>query len=293
MAVPCILISLLLAFAHATTSSSTPLDRRHHHAGSSLSSSHTTIHTHPLKKSKAAADEVSMGTTLVAICCKGGVVVGADTRTSVSDYVSNRYAYKLTPISENVVVCRSGSAADTQRLCDEATWEIQSRRRYSSIMSVSQVAHLLRFYMRDEEQDSPLEASLLCAGVDSDGVGRLYSILPNGTLLQHGNYAVSGSGSTYIMGYLDHFVNDSNNLLEEEQAIELVKEAIQLAMNRDGSSGGLIRLYSLASKKRKSITIYPSSSFDHEGENGATDSSAHTTLRNLPGFADASSTVKP
>ena len=37
-------------------------------------------------------NEVSMGTTILAIRYKDGVVVGADTRTSVSGYVSNRYA---------------------------------------------------------------------------------------------------------------------------------------------------------------------------------------------------------
>jgi len=37
-------------------------------------------------------NEVSMGTTILAVRYKDGVVVGADTRTSVSGYVSNRYA---------------------------------------------------------------------------------------------------------------------------------------------------------------------------------------------------------
>jgi len=41
-------------------------------------------------------DEVSMGTTILAVRYNGGVVAGADTRTSVSGYVSNRYAAKLT-----------------------------------------------------------------------------------------------------------------------------------------------------------------------------------------------------
>ena len=41
-------------------------------------------------------DEISMGTTILAVRYDGGVVVGADTRTSVSGYVSNRHAAKLT-----------------------------------------------------------------------------------------------------------------------------------------------------------------------------------------------------
>ena len=40
-------------------------------------------------------NEVSMGTTILAVRYKDGVVVGADTRTSVSGYVSNRYAVSV------------------------------------------------------------------------------------------------------------------------------------------------------------------------------------------------------
>lgn len=46
----------------------------------------------------------------------GGVVLGADSRTSTGNYIANRVTDKLTPLSENIYVCRSGSAADTQNL---------------------------------------------------------------------------------------------------------------------------------------------------------------------------------
>ena len=46
----------------------------------------------------------------------GGVVLGADSRTSTGNYIANRVTDKLTPLAENVYVCRSGSAADTQNL---------------------------------------------------------------------------------------------------------------------------------------------------------------------------------
>jgi len=207
--------------------------------------------------------------------------VGADTRTSVSGYVSNRYAHKLTPLSEKVVVCRSGSAADTQRLCDEARWVLQSNE-YSSqrILQVSQVAKLLRSYMVERE----VEASLLCAGCTPEGEGQLYAILPSGALLKHDVYAVSGSGSTYIMGYLDDCLgNMGDNLLDEDEAIALVGKAIQLAMDRDGSSGGFVRIYSVTSKGRRSITVYPSQREGDSDLESTKPSKASTT--ELPGFA--------
>ena len=69
--------------------------------------------------------EVNLGTTLVALKFDDGVVVGADSRTSVSGYVSNKFARKINVIVNDkdisCAVCRSGSAADTQWLCHEAS----------------------------------------------------------------------------------------------------------------------------------------------------------------------------
>merc|ERR1712028_303129 len=45
-------------------------------------------------------NEVDLGTTLVAIKYSQGVIVAADTRTSVGGYVSNKFAYKINPIFE-------------------------------------------------------------------------------------------------------------------------------------------------------------------------------------------------
>lgn len=58
------------------------------------------------------------GTTVVAVCFDGGVVVGADSRVSTGTYISNRASDKITPLADNVYLLRSGSAADTQAVAD-------------------------------------------------------------------------------------------------------------------------------------------------------------------------------
>jgi hypothetical protein len=58
------------------------------------------------------------GTTIVAVSFEGGVVVGADSRVSTGNYISNRASDKLTPLADNVWLMRSGSAADTQAVSD-------------------------------------------------------------------------------------------------------------------------------------------------------------------------------
>ncbi len=58
------------------------------------------------------------GTTIVAVSFDGGVVLGADSRVSTGNYVSNRASDKITALSDNTYMLRSGSAADTQAIAD-------------------------------------------------------------------------------------------------------------------------------------------------------------------------------
>lgn len=50
----------------------------------------------------------------MACAYAGGVVLGADGRVSTGQYISNRSSNKITQLSDNVYLLRSGSAADTQ-----------------------------------------------------------------------------------------------------------------------------------------------------------------------------------
>lgn len=59
-----------------------------------------------------------MGTTIMAVSFDGGVILGADSRTSTGSYVANRVSDKLTSVASNIYCCRSGSAADTQAISD-------------------------------------------------------------------------------------------------------------------------------------------------------------------------------
>jgi 20S proteasome subunit beta 1 len=205
----------------------------------------------------SAPAPIDMGTTLVAIRYQGGVVVAADSRTSVSGYVSNRYAYKITPVNENCVLCRSGSAADTQHLAWITRLELLDRSyRYGMKPTISQVAHCVRSFV----YGSSGSVSLLVAGYDqNEKEGCIWSVSPSGALLKEDAYAVSGSGSSYIIGYLDHnLLQPGGKQLSEDDAVDFCKQAIELAMNRDGSSGGLVRILVLNAKGSRTITVFPS-----------------------------------
>lgn len=290
-------------------------------------------------------DGIDMGTTLVALHYRDGIVIGADTRTSSFPYVSNREAYKITPIHNinvwdddddniektrssdtktdgdsvggrcHVVIARSGSAADTQQLAsivERVIYQRMLNRRQGMMMissgsagifnpvafGVSQVAHLLRYIVRSQQQEHGYEfaASLIVAGWENNcdssvdninnsnkGWGRIYSLSTGGTLLDESTpttrFAVSGSGSTVLLGQLDSLVSSSgaspglglgsglhddrnkekNSLatMHQKDAIKLCCSLLRQSMARDNASGGIIRLVVLNDAGRHSYTVYP------------------------------------
>eukprot|EP01036_Dinobryon_divergens_P026435 gene26435-35089_t len=72
--------------------------------------------------------EVSTGTTIMAVTFDGGVILGADSRTSTGSYVANRVSDKVVPIHDYIWACRSGSAADTQAVTDAVKHYINAHR---------------------------------------------------------------------------------------------------------------------------------------------------------------------
>jgi 20S proteasome subunit beta 1 len=289
---------------------------------------------------------------------RDGVVVGADSRTSVSGYVSNRLATKISFILENdfhisplppssemqlkssfletgienientekddigdigdssssnsnigsississlskpststCCICRSGSAADTQYLADTIRHQLLRRKiLHSTSTSVSEVAHLIKNYVNMDANDN-LSASLICAGYDHmKDEGSIYAIDLGGTMMEQREWACNGSGSGYILGMIDDVYpkiqnggnsdgnNDSSMMWDEEEATAFVKRAIALAMERDGSSGGVVRLFVINKEGKKAIIHVPDFNLGKRHNNNSNSSN------NLSKFAPA------
>jgi 20S proteasome subunit beta 1 len=166
------------------------------------------------------------------------------------------------PEASTCVICRSGSAADTQHLASIIRSDLVSRQILYRIKgTVTHVASLLWNLLSD---DSSLSASLICAGYDHElARGVIYSIAPGGTVFEERMWAAGGSGSTYILGYLDTHLpkNQDDNyekLIEsEDEALDIVYNALCLAMDRDGSSGGFVRMYVIDRFGRRFVSRMP------------------------------------
>ena len=116
--------------------------------------------------------EVSTGTTLCAVEFKDGVVLGADTRTSMGSWVANRVTDKLTPISDNIMACRSGSAADTQAMTDVVRNQLEWHSvEFGAPPIVHTAAHLFK-NISYQYRDS-LTAGIIVAGWDKEKGGQV------------------------------------------------------------------------------------------------------------------------
>eukprot|EP01035_Chromulina_nebulosa_P018290 gene18290-23970_t len=169
--------------------------------------------------------EMSSGTTILAVKFDGG------------SYVANRVSDKVVPISDYIYACRSGSAADTQAVADYAKFYLEAHvTEIGRLPRVDTAAHLIKTICYNNKDN--LMAGLIVGGWDPYNGGQIYEIPLGGTLTPQ-SYALGGSGSSYIYGFVDAYYRPD---MSKDECKEFVKKAISHAMSRDGSSGGVVRL---------------------------------------------------
>jgi len=183
---------------------------------------------------------VSLGTSIMAVEFDGGVVMGADSRTTTGSYIANRVTNKITPIHDRIFCCRSGSAADTQAVADYVRYYLQIHTAELGEQPEVKTAAAL-FQMLCYNNKNNLSAGIICAGWDKSHGGSVYNIPLGGSIVKQ-PFAIGGSGSTYIYGYCDATFRPG---MTREECENFTTNALALAMSRDGSSGGVIRLLTI------------------------------------------------
>ena len=127
----------------------------------------------------------------MAITYDGGVLLGADSRTSSGAYVANRVADKIWPISSNIFALKSGSAADTQFLLQNTkNYVAQFAIEYGDVPLVKVATRVLQQFQYEYKDN--LSAALIVCGVDKVNGAQIYSVGIGGSVSQQ-NIALSGS----------------------------------------------------------------------------------------------------
>jgi 20S proteasome subunit beta 1 len=143
---------------------------------------------------------------------------------------------KLTALHDRIYCCRSGSAADTQALSDYVRRFLGEhaieKGDLPTVQSASKLFRTLCYNNKDR-----LMAGIIVAGWDPVEGGQVFEIPLGGSCVRL-PFALGGSGSTYIYGYVDSAYRPG---MSKEECTAFVRSALSHAMARDGSSGGVIR----------------------------------------------------
>lgn len=171
------------------------------------------------------------GTTIVGILYKDGVVLGADTRATGGSEVVDKNCEKIHYIAPNIWCCGAGTAADTEKTTDLIASNLELLRLSTGtqsrvITALTMVKRMLYKYQGN------VSAALILGGVDVTGA-HLYSIHPHGST-QRLPYTTMGSGSLAAMAVFEsRYMED----MPEDQAVELVRDAIRAGIFNDLGSG--------------------------------------------------------
>ncbi len=198
-----------------------------------------------------------MGTTLMAICNKNGVIVASDSQTSSGFYISNRTANKITTISKNIICLRSGSSSDTQNIIDLVkNTLLKEHLEREKPLEVRAVAQLLRNICYKNKTN--LNCGIICAGWDNIHGGQIYAIIQGGTIIST-PFLSSGSGSIFTNSFCD--ANYEENM-EEQDSEQFIVKSVSLAIQRDCNSSGIIRICKISGQGICRKAIFPSKVFN-------------------------------
>ncbi|CAN6464546.1 unnamed protein product [Victoria cruziana] len=158
-------------------------------------------------------------------------------------YVANRASDKITQLTDNVYLCRSGSAADSQIVSDYVRYFLdQHTIQLGQPATVKVAASLIR--LLSYQNKNMLQTGLIIGGWDKYEGGQIFSVPLGGTILQQ-PFAIGGSGSSYLYGFFDQAWREG---MTREEAENLVVKAVSLAIARDGASGGVVRTVTINSE---------------------------------------------
>ncbi|CAI5796853.1 proteasome subunit beta type-6 [Podarcis lilfordi] len=159
------------------------------------------------------------------------------TQQAVTTGTSWLWNLTLTQIHDHIFCCHLGSAADTQAIADDVTYQLGFHSiELDERPLVHTAASLFKEMCYRYRED--LTAGILVAGWDKRKGGQVYSVPMWGTMVCQ-PFSIGGSGSSYIYGFVDTTYKSG---MSKEECLSFADNALALAMDRNGSSGRVIRL---------------------------------------------------
>lgn len=197
------------------------------------------------------------GTTILGIVCKDGVVMAADRQATMGTIVLSKNEKKVFHVNDYLIASGTGVMSDINRVPKLLAAELKLKElRSKSRPTVQQAASLLaNMSYNGIRQPSmiPQQAGFLLAGFNEDGSTALYSIFPDGAIVQVEEYDANvGSGMPYVLGFLERQYKKNISI---EEGVKLAIECIKSSTQRDVNSGFGIDIYTITKEGiKKAIT---------------------------------------
>lgn len=177
-----------------------------------------------------AANELSTGTTVLALTGADGVVLGSDARVSLGGrFVTNKSTRKVEPIGDRAAVAFSGGVSDAQSLvsqlrAERRLYELDHDRPMGTRTLAERAAGLIR-------TGQFRSIGLLLGGVTDEPA--VYEIDGAGGVLRN-EFAASGSGMQLAYGSLEDGYESGRPVADLRP---LAASALAAAAERDVASG--------------------------------------------------------
>ncbi|MGA2130200.1 MAG: hypothetical protein ABSG05_01110 [Candidatus Pacearchaeota archaeon] len=193
------------------------------------------------------------GTTILGIVCKDGIVMAADRQVTQGNVKGNKFN-KIVKINDYSLMSYAGQAADAQRLAkilaaELKLDELRSRSRPEIRKAASLLSSLTYSSIRQPSMVPSIVASFF-GGVNEDGSFGLYTIGPDGTIMDVEKFDADGSGMTFVIGFLERQYKHGISIKE---GVELAIESLKSSTQRDLYSGLGIEVFTITKDGIKKV----------------------------------------
>jgi proteasome beta subunit len=183
-----------------------------------------------------AYEQFMPGATAVGIAYKEGVILGAERRIAMGNYVISKSGRKVFRVTDTVGAVCAGMVADMQNLVKQVSVysklkELESRRPLKP-NSVAKLMSTLMF----ENRYAPLLTQVILGGTGPKPT--VYVLDPLGSVISD-QYASVGTGAEMATGVIEAGFTPT---LTAKDAKDLALTSIRAAIQRDAMSGNGIDL---------------------------------------------------
>jgi proteasome beta subunit len=144
-------------------------------------------------EAKEIFEKIMKGTTTIAMVCSDGVVIGADSRATMDNYIASSEAIKVFKIDDNLGMLIAGSVGDANYLVKVLKTQNEFyKMNEGKSLSPSSASSLISLILQ-ENKFNPFYVGLIIAGLNKN-VPEIYNIDIIGGSIKESRFTSVGSG---------------------------------------------------------------------------------------------------